>query len=190
MAARLYANSTSRPEAGQPTAAAAPPAVSTKAGEIDVNKAEAALYGKPQFGVDGLDTTYAATQRAMISASVEQLGLEPGEAQAASTEWAGRFRQAGIASDVATGLTSVATGVLSGAIKVDPLAWKNAARAEMATEFGANADAALAAAREMVAADPPLQAWLQETGLGDHPRVVKAVARAAWAQWKAGKLRT
>ncbi|RVT53969.1 hypothetical protein ENE75_03575 [Rubrivivax albus] len=139
-------------------------------------------------GEDRLDKVYGSVQRQIETAAVEQLGLEPDVARQASTEWAQVFRENEISTDEAATLSTIAAGLVGGSVQPDPIAWRNAARAELVSEYGANSEAALAAAKAFVAKDRALAEFLDEHGLGDHPAVVRTIARRAWTLKKAGKL--
>ena len=54
-------------------------------------------------------------------------------------------------------------------------------RAALISEFGSpeGAQRALEAARQLVAKDKALAAWLDDTGLGNHPKVVVTLANKA-----------
>lgn len=121
--------------------------------------------------------TYGPAQRAISEAATDRFGLDHETAQAAAAEWTGTFQKYGI-GDEAGQLVNVAVGAL--AQGPDP-AWAGAARAALVSDFGgeAGADRALAAAKALVAQDAKLCAFLHETGLGSHPRVVLALANRA-----------
>lgn len=68
-------------------------------------------------------------------------------------------------------------------------AWQGDALESLAREFGSGADAALADARLLVGRDPRLKAYLNRTGLGNHPEVVLRAARIAREQIASGKLK-
>ncbi len=149
-----------------------------------------ALYDDPADAkdVDGYDKTHASTQRVIIEAGVQRLGLEPDAAHESATEWAQTFNRYGLASSESNDLTEIAVGVMSGAVEPDRQAWANDARSTLTSEYGESAEAILEASRKLVAQDKPLFAYLDRTGLGSHPRIVSLIARKAHALRKAGKL--
>ncbi len=61
-------------------------------------------------------------------------------------------------------------------------AWRESSLQALRQDHGDRAGAALAAAQKMIAADKTLSAWLDETGLGSHPSVVRAAAAKALAR--------
>lgn len=135
------------------------------------------------LGEDGYDKLHASTQRGIETAMLERAGADPAEARATAGEYAALFRRHDIDAAEAATLTQIGLGVVLGGVEPDPAAWRAQARQALVAEVGAtNVEAALDAARELVAQDPQLVDLLDTTGLGDHPRVVVALASRAWRQ--------
>ncbi len=124
--------------------------------------------------------------RNVASVAVQDFGLEPDEAKESAKHWAQTFNTYGVTESQADHLVAIGVGVLSGRVEADERAWASDARVALSTEFGQSADLALKLARELVQRDPQLAGFLDSTGLGSHPRVVVALANAAWR--KRGRL--
>lgn len=129
-----------------------------------------------------LASTYGSAQRAIESTAIERLNLSPDEAVEAVRDWTPRFQQYGLSGEEADTLVQVAAGAIAG--NVDQSSWPGQARDALISEFGGNdgATRALDAARALVAKDPALARWLDQTGLGSHPRVVVTLANKARAR--------
>lgn len=181
----LYGDTTppSKPTPGPSTSPAAP---------LDLAKAEDALYRNADDHVDeqtGLDKVYHAVQAEIVSAGVERLGVDKAEAQASSQAWAEVFRDADVNTTEASTLVQVAVSALANGVDDDTVGqWAIDAKNLIRTEFGATSALALKDARAYVAQHPKLAAYLDQTGLGNHPRVVLAAARKGRALRAAGKL--
>lgn len=67
--------------------------------------------------------------------------------------------------------------------------WGRQSLEDVRRQYGAQADARLAAANRLVKRDPGLARMLKNTGLGSHPDVVKLLVEKAWSQRAAGKLK-
>lgn len=145
-----------------------------------------ALYSSHKTVGDAAQT-YGPAMRTIESAAVERLGMEPGEAQASVAEWAGRFQAYGLRGEQADHLVGVALGALTQP-DADRSAWRSEAQSALAADYGDGAQAALADARALVSKDAALAHWLDETGLGSHPAVVRAVAERARYLKSRGKL--
>lgn len=190
---------------GTPTAEASeavtskPAPADTKAAPSPGNEAEqgAALFGAgqadPALGAEGLQgelATYAPTARDIESAATQRLGLTDEEAKASATEWAGTFHRYGVTGDAAAHLAEIGIAALANGVdEAKALSWRNESRAVLTSEFGATADQALEDAKRLVASDPTLAAWLDQTGLGNHPRVVATIAQRARHLRNAGRLK-
>lgn len=132
-------------------------------------------------GEDGYDRIYASTERSIETAMLERAGFDPADARAEAANWATTYRTHGIEANEAQTLTEIGLGVILGGVEPDPVAWRAQARQDLVSEVGAqNVEAAIQAAREMVGKDQRLMNLLESTGLGDHPRVVVALAGKAW----------
>ncbi len=99
-----------------------------------------------------------------------------------------------VAADIGydAGELSVAVGLVSQVAAMDDAGvadMRQQALKELRLDHGLHAGEALGLARRMVAANPQLRRMLDDTGLGDHPRVIKAVIEAAQRQRAAGRLR-
>lgn len=192
-AAVLYGGtpaSTQAPGASAPAPEALSPGDQVQRQLTDEADQAAALYGDPSEHVDheGRDTVHAPTQRAIESAAVERFGMEPEEARESAQAWGQVFREFSLSSAESGHLTEVALPYLEGTAEVDRIALANESRGALASEYGARAAQVLEASRKLVARHPNLARLLDQTGLGSHPAVVRAVARKADALQRAGKL--
>lgn len=182
---------------GAPVAASAPATASTARMPPVMDDAAGALYGEaqpdPTKGADGMQgslSAYAPTARDIESAATERLGLTDQEAKASATEWASTFNKYGVTSDDAAHLAEVGIAALVHGVDDDKaLAWRNQSQAVLTSEFGATAGEALEDAKRLVAADPALAAWLDQTGLGNHPKVVATIAKQARQLRNSGRLK-
>ncbi len=156
-----------------------------------------ALFGAgqadPALGAEGLQgalSAYAPTARDIESAATQRLGLTDQEAKASATEWAGTFAKYSVSADDAAHLAEIGIAALANGVDdAKALTWRNESRAVLTSEFGASADQALDDARRLVASDPTLAAWLDHTGLGNHPKVVATIAQRARHLRNAGRLK-
>ncbi|HEV6968102.1 hypothetical protein [Roseateles sp.] len=193
----LYGSPSQEPVSS--SASAANPAPSESAAPAPANAAEqgAALFGAeqsdPTRGAEGLHgalSAYAPTARDIESAATQRLGLTDEEAKASATEWAGTFHKYGVKSDDAAHLAEIGIAALANGVDdAKAHAWRNESRAVLTSEFGATAGQALEDAKRLVASDPTLAAWLDQTGLGNHPKVVATIARRARHLRNAGRLK-
>jgi hypothetical protein len=138
-----------------------------------------------RLDAEGFDKVHASTQRQIVELGVDRLGMDPAEARRSADEWGSTFAKYGLGSEESAHVVEVAAAVLAGSVEPDP-SWAPEARKLLSSEFGGNADRVLAEARKLVAADPKLAAFLDDTGLGNHPRIVALAARAAWRKIKGG----
>ncbi len=66
--------------------------------------------------------------------------------------------------------------------------WRAQSKAALQSEYGDMAGAALRDAQMLIANDKTLRTFLEKTGAGDHPRVIREIAASAARARKAGKL--
>jgi hypothetical protein len=114
--------------------------------------------------------------RQIEQAGIERLGLSPDDTAAAVSDWAGRFQSYGVDGSDADQLVSIGLGAIAG--NVDQSGWASQARTALNREFG-DAGKALADARALVARDAGLRDFLENTGLGNHPKVAVVIAQRA-----------
>lgn len=117
-----------------------------------------------------------------IERAAEALAIEPGEVPALTAEWVDTFGRYGLSGDESANLVGIGQAALrdvGAALDQEPT-WRRDALSALRKEFGGHrTQAALDAARQLVAQDATLGAFLQRTGLGSHPRVVALLARKA-----------
>lgn len=126
--------------------------------------------------------------------NVEQGMLEalatPDEAKAAVEDWWPVFGRYELSTAESEALVSAGLSVHNEPATQQQLSdWAADTREQLRAEYGDRAGVVLDAARRMIARDQPLKAYLDRTGLGNHPRVALAMARSADRFVKAGKLK-
>lgn len=126
--------------------------------------------------------------RAVHTASVERMGLLPGDALEAASEWNTTVQNIGLDDTTAVTLSEIALGVLDGGVPFTEAEGRVEAVAAVSQAFGSQAEHVLNLARVMVAKDPGLARWLDQTGLGSHPKYVMEACNRARALHLAGKL--
>ncbi|MCY1552946.1 hypothetical protein D9M68_893800 [compost metagenome] len=67
-------------------------------------------------------------------------------------------------------------------------AWQRETRVVLEKDYGDKAGAALRDAQKLIANDSKLRAFLNTSGAGNHPQIVRTLAASAAAARKAGKL--
>lgn len=129
-------------------------------------------------------TQYGA---AKIGEALADLGIEGQAADLAHREWAGVFADAGLNAEDAAHVVRVALMDEPDAAEME--AWPTQAEAALRENYGDDWKSALADARMLVGRDPRLKAYLNRTGLGNHPDVVRIAARQARTLIANGKLK-
>lgn len=172
------------PAAAQP--AAAPAAAAVDPGAAQDRAAELEALARQ---ADGLP--YGSEVRTHIARGVESLGGDAAAGAAAAEEWEATFRAHGIAQPDVLQLIEVGLAVERGGPPSEDVEqqWLREIPERLCQEFGSPEAAERAAdlAAAYVGRDPQLLAWLEETRLGSHPRVVLAIAKAAHNARRAGK---
>jgi hypothetical protein len=159
----------------KPTAPTKPRAEPTD----DIEKAKRFFEDSPIYGnatreiesaaLENLETPEAAAQ---IAAQYEPWMQE---FQLNSTE-ASQLTELGVAAAVNPPSDEVVAG------------WVEASRAGLRQDFGPRAGEALQAARQLIAKNPQLVAFLENTGLGNNPAYVRLACEKAMDLKKRGKL--
>lgn len=125
---------------------------------------------------------------AKIGEALADLGIEGQAAELAHREWAGVFADAGLDAQDAGKLVEVAMMDEPSAEEVE--GWRAQAEASLRDAFGEDDwQQALSDARLLVGRDPRLKAYLNRTGLGNHPTVVRVAAQRARAAIAKGTLK-
>ncbi len=123
-----------------------------------------------------------------IDKALADLDIEGQAAEAEHRTWAGVFADLALNADDARHVVSLAT--MDEPTPEEAAAWPGAAKAALQGEYGPDGwEQALADARRLVGRDPRLKDFLNRTGLGDHPDVVRIAARQARAAIASGKLK-
>ncbi|UST54929.1 hypothetical protein NF681_06995 [Comamonadaceae bacterium OTU4NAUVB1] len=134
-------------------------------------------------------TTYKTSLNAIEQAYVSR-GATPEQAQEVVGQWwpaLGRLSaDGGDMSQVADAVAAV-TRELPPPERVQE--WAGQSMQLLRSEYGDDAGQILKDMRTMVAADPKAKAYLDLTGLGNHPSIVAALAKSARAFRRAGKFK-
>jgi hypothetical protein len=133
---------------------------------------------------------YGSTMRSLVSADVNRLGADPTAAEANAAEVAGIMEAFQVPPADADFIVETAIGAAAnGVTPQKQQQWRQASRDALAIEYGpGSVSKAIALSRKLVAAHPAVRAYLHQTGLGDAPPVVRAVAAHAWRLAAEGKL--
>lgn len=175
----------------QPAAAPAPspspapaPTQPEAAGDALPPEIQALRDADPERALYDDRTAYNGTG---IDKALADLGIEGKVAEAEHKAWAGTFTDAGLTPQEAQDVVALA---LMEEPSADELAaWPAQAQAKLQEAFGDDAEQALADARLLVKRDPRVRDFLNRTGLGDHPYIVKLAADRARALIASGKLK-
>jgi hypothetical protein len=163
---------TSPAAAPAPAPAAAPAAAPAPGSE---KSAGAVLF-------DGAND-HGDAERAIQNTLIETDLTTPEEAAAVAQEWRPVFQTLQLNSSESTAMANLGAAVYRNPPSPETLAgWANEAKAALLQDFGpGGVGQALADAKAWVARDPKLVQYLNETGLGSHPSVVRLAAAKARA---------
>jgi hypothetical protein len=122
-------------------------------------------------------------ERAIQNTLIETDLTTPEEAAAVAQEWRPVFQTLQLNSSESTAMANLGAAVYRNPPSPETLAgWANEAKAALLQDFGpGGVGQALADAKAWVARDPKLVQYLNETGLGSHPSVVRLAAAKARA---------
>ncbi len=154
----------------------------------------AALYSTEHDGdeyapSEAAKATYASTMRSLVESDVNRLGADPAEAEANATEVAGIFEEFAVNTSDAAYITEVAIAAAANGIDESQDARNHSAAMDvLRTDYGDNASRAMQLAQRLVAKHPSVRAYLADSGLGNHPKVVAVVAQQAWRLAAEGRL--
>lgn len=141
----------------------------------DADPARAVYDDRTQYKAAGID------------AALKELGIEGQTAEAEHKAWAGVFADLGLDAQDARKVVEVG---LASSTPEQVQAWPEQAKASLQEAFGEDDwQQALADARLLVKRDPRLMAYLDETGLGNHPTIVRIAAQRARAAIANGTLK-
>lgn len=161
---------------------------------VDQDRAIEALYGSKstegdEAPPDGRDKYFASVERSIVTAATERLGLSDSEAEAGAQEWTERWRTFGVESHEADVVTEIGVAAIANGVdESTEFQWAIDARQALKAEFGDQHQRALEGAKALIAKDHALRRFLDETGLGSHPKVVLLAARKAEAMRRKGRL--
>lgn len=136
-----------------------------------------------------IEGAHGASMRTIHTELTERAGWDP-EAARQQAEAAGRlFHANGINGDDGQFVSEVAIAAAVNPPTADVLnRWRASAFDTLRQEFGDTADLALNDARKLVKQDKRLHDYLDRTGLGEHPAIVRVIANRARALRNAGRL--
>lgn len=195
------------PPATSPAAAVEPPArsapppgfyfadLSAAPAPVPVTATEIADRGKlaERLAQESDALPHGPEVRVALIRAAESAGNLDTEAQAVADEWAGTFAAHGISARDAVELTGIGAGVQRDGIPDEATEerWLREIPERLRFEFGSAEAAERAAelARAWVGRDARLREYLERTRLGSHPRVVLAIAKAAYQAHTTGKWR-
>lgn len=103
------------------------------------------------------------------------------QTKAAAREWASVFADVALSQPEAKAVVQLAENGLAQGIPTEEVraSWRATASENLRREHGVNAGKVLADAIKFVQRDPRLAAFLQASGLGDHPEVIQlAIAKS------------
>lgn len=171
----MFGETSPKPPAVKP----APRAPGAKGEEDEITKAENFYRDSPIHG---------SAERAIESTMLEQLAT-PEEAQAVVAEWAPLFSEFQLSSTESAQLTDIGVAAAVNAPSQETIdGWAESARAGLRQDFGDRAGEALQCARALIAKSPKLKAFLDESGLGNHPSYVRLAAAKGLELRRRGKL--
>jgi hypothetical protein len=144
------------------------------------------------FGESDPALMFGDQMRAIETAVLEQLG-DPTEASATAAEWAGAFQEFGLTHAEAQTLTEVGVSAMHSPPSAELVTtWTEASQRVLLEEFGPRgARGALDDAKAFIGrfGTPELRDVLNATGLGNHPEIVRVIARKARQARLEGRLR-
>ncbi|MCF8203649.1 MAG: hypothetical protein K9J82_01135 [Methylotenera sp.] len=163
-----------------------------------------AMYDKPELPPEELPPEVKALREAEparqiysdttqykaagIDKALADLGIEGQAAEAEHRTWAGVFADLDLNAQDAAHVVGLATMDEPSAETMQ--VWPDEAKTALQDEYGPDGwEQALADARRLVGRDPRLKDFLNRTGLGNHPDVVRIAARQARAAIASGKLK-
>jgi hypothetical protein len=130
---------------------------------------------------------FAGAHNELKTAALDNLAT-PADAQKTADDWVGVFARHDLvdASHVAQAVAEVARRPPTAEKAAQ---WRTDAAEALKSEYGERAGDVLADVRKLVKSDPQLSRYLEKSGAGNHPAVVRAMAATAVAARKAGKLK-
>jgi hypothetical protein len=161
--------------APKPPAPSKPPA----ADEDEIDKAERFFENSPIF---------EDAKREIEQAAIEGLQT-PEQAAAIAAEYEPWMKEWALNSTDASQLAQLGVSAVTNPVSDETAAgWVEASRTAIRTDWGPRGGEALAAARQLIAKDPSLVAFLEQTKLGNSPAFVRAACNRAMDLKKRGKL--
>jgi hypothetical protein len=144
------------------------------------------------FGDSDPQLQFGDQIREIESAVLEQLG-DPAEAAQTAAEWAESFQSLGLSHAEAATLTEAGISAMTSQPTPELVtSWTEASQQVLLQDYGPRgAHQALADAKTFITrfGTPELRDVLNMTGLGNHPEVVRVIARKARAARTSGLLR-
>ncbi|MES2247903.1 MAG: hypothetical protein V4645_11515 [Pseudomonadota bacterium] len=129
---------------------------------------------------------HGAAHRVFESSAIEHLAT-PEEAKAIADDWMPTLVKYEISNSQRFAET-IAELRSKPASATQLEAWQRETRVVLEKDYGDKAGAALRDAQKLIANDSKLRAFLNTSGAGSHPQIVRTLAASAAAARKAGKL--
>lgn len=131
---------------------------------------------------------YDSALRAVENAAIENLST-PEDAATIAAAYEPWMREFDLNSTEAGQLSELGvSATMSPPSEATVAGWAGSARDGLRQDFGNRAGEALQAAQQLIAKNPQLKAFLEETQLGSHPNFVRIAAQKAMDLKKRGKL--
>lgn len=132
---------------------------------------------------------YENSKLTIQNAAEHQYLANPEDAAKIAESWEPTMRAFQLNSTEASDLTNLAVGLTVNPPEPDTAAeWVGNAKSALRDAHGDKAGEALQAAQKLIARDPAVARWLEQTGLGNHPKFVRVAAAKAMALKARGKL--
>ena len=132
---------------------------------------------------------YEDSKLTIKSAAEHQYLANPDDAAKIAESWEPTLRAFQLNSTEASDLTTIAVALTVNPPEPDTAAaWVGDAKSALRDAHGDKAGEALQAAQQLIARDPAVVRWLEQTGLGNHPKFVRLAAAKAIAMKARGRL--
>ncbi len=132
---------------------------------------------------------YQSPKLTIQNAAEHQYLANPEDAAKIAESWEPTMRAFQLNSTEASDLTNLAVGLTVNPPEPDTAAeWVGDAKSALRDAHGVKAGEALQAAQKLIARDPAVARWLEQTGLGNHPKFVRIAAAKAMALKARGRL--
>ncbi len=132
---------------------------------------------------------YEDSKLAIQNAAEREYLASPEDAAEIAASWEPTLRAFELNSTEAESLTHLGISLSMNPPEPDTAAaWVGDAKSALRDAHGDKAGEALQAAQQLIARDPAVVRWLEQTGLGNHPKFVRVAAAKAMAMKARGRL--